>query len=127
MKRIHTAFFVPLLSVFLSGCIYLVVGGVGALGGYIVSPDTVEGVADAELSTVWGTARDVVSIMGIVESETKSGGLINARIHGAQVTVLVTPSGSSTVKVSVKARKHYLPKISLAQDIFVKIMSRLKK
>lgn len=127
MKRINTVFWVPLLSFFLSGCVYLVVGSVGALGGYIVSPDTVEGVADAELPQVWDTAKDVVSIMGIVESETKSGGLLNARIQGAQVTVLVTQSGSATVKVSVKARKHYLPKISLAQDIFVKIMSRLKK
>ena len=26
-----------------SGCVYLVVGGIGALGGYVVSPDTVEG------------------------------------------------------------------------------------
>ncbi len=39
-----------LLAAILSsgGCIYLVVGGIGALGGYVVSPDTVEGVSENE-------------------------------------------------------------------------------
>lgn len=111
----------------LSGCVYLVVGGVGALGGYIVSPDTVEGMTAADLSQVWDTAIEVVSIMGLVEEQSESGGIIKAKVSGAKVTVMVAQMSSSSVKLSVKVRKHYLPKISLAQDVFVKIMSRVNE
>ena len=115
------------MLVFLSGCIYLVVGSVGALGGYIVSPDTVEGVTEAETGVVWDTAVEVVSIMGLVETQNESGGLIKAKIHNTFVTIMITAAGTSSVKLSVKARKHYLPKISMAQDVFVKIMSRVQE
>ena len=30
-----------------SGCVYVIVGSLGALGGYVVSPDTVEGLIDS--------------------------------------------------------------------------------
>ena len=118
---------VPLLAVSLSGCIYLAIGAVGALGGYMVSPDTVEGLAESDTGQVWDTAVEVVSIMGLVESQNEAGGVINARISGARVTVMIMEMSSSSVKVSVKARKFYLPKSSLAQDVFVKIMSRVNE
>jgi hypothetical protein len=127
MKKINPFFALFLMPLFCSGCIYLVVGSVGALGGYIVSPDTVEGVTEEETDVVWDTAVEVVSIMGLIESQNESGGLINARIHNSHVTVMITAAGTSSVKLSVKARKHYLPKISLAQDVFVKIMSRVQE
>ncbi|OGX39128.1 MAG: hypothetical protein A3D87_02905 [Omnitrophica WOR_2 bacterium RIFCSPHIGHO2_02_FULL_50_17] len=127
MKKISQFFALLGMLVFLSGCIYLVVGSVGALGGYIVSPDTVEGVTEAETGVVWDTAVEVVSIMGLVETQNESGGLIKAKIHNTFVTIMITAAGTSSVKLSVKARKHYLPKISLAQDVFVKIMSRVQE
>ena len=102
-------------------------GGVGAWGGYIVSPDAVEGLAESGTEQVWDTAVEVVSIMGLVESKNEAGGVIKARISGASVTVMVLEMSSSSVKLSVKARKPYLPKISLAQDVFVKIMSRVNE
>jgi hypothetical protein len=116
-----------LLAVCLSGCIYLAIGGVGALGGYIVSPDTVEGLAESGTAQVFDTAVEIVSIMGLVESKNEAGGVIKSRINGASVTVMVTEMSSSSVKLRVKARKNYLPKISLAQDVFVKIMSRVNE
>ena len=127
MNRAKRFLVIPLLALSLSGCVYLVVGGVGALGGYIVSPDTVEGLTDANLHQVWDTAVEVVSIMGLVDSKNESGGVIQADVNVGRVTVLMTQMSSSSVKLSVKARKHYLPKISLAQDVFVKIMSRVKE
>ena len=127
MNRLKRFLCIPLLAVCLNGCIYLAIGGVGALGGYIVSPDTVEGLAESDTEQVWDTAVEVVSIMGLVESKNEAGGVIKARISGAGVTVMVLKMSSSSVKISVKARKHYLPKISLAQDVFVKIMSRVNE
>ena len=127
MNRVKGILCVPLLAVWLGGCVYLAIGGVGALGGYIVSPDTVEGLAESGTAQVFDTAVEIVSIMGLVESKNEAGGVIKARINGASVTVGIMEMSSSSAKLSVKVRKHYLPKISLAQDVFVKIMSRVNE
>ena len=54
-----------------------------------------------------------------------SGGVIVAKISGSTVTINISSLNETTVKVSVKARKFYMPRINLAQDIFVKIMSNV--
>ena len=55
-KNIFVAVLLIPLLISCSGCIYLVVGGIGAVGGYIVSPDTVEGVTENDASIVWDSA-----------------------------------------------------------------------
>jgi len=109
----------------LNGCVYLIVGGIGALGGYVVSPDTVEGTTGHEMDGVWEAAHDVISIMGTIEEEHKEGGIIIARVNNVKVTLTLTTPTPSLVKVTVKARKAFIPKISVAQDVYVKIMSQL--
>lgn len=127
IKKILTmVMLIPLLFMH-SGCFYLVVGGIGAVGGYIVSPDTVEGVSEEKEGVVWDMAMETISIMGLIDEKDEATGMILATVHGAKITVTVTPLGESTTKLTVKARKAYLPRISLAQDVFVKIMSRLKE
>lgn len=111
----------------LTGCIYLVVGGVGALGGYIVSPDTVEGLTDNDEVAVWDAAVEILSIMGTIEEEQEDAGIIFGKVNGANVTITILPVNQATVKLSVKSRKHYLPKISVSQDVFVKIMGQLNE
>ena len=112
---------------FLSGCIYLVIGGVGALGGYIVSPDTVEGITDKSPVEVWDTAIEVVSIMGVINERNKEESILLAQINGAKVTITIIPISEHSVKLSVKARKAFLPKIKVAQDVYVKIMANLRE
>ena len=111
----------------LSGCIYLVIGSVGALGGYIVSPDTVEGITDRSPSEVWDTAVEIISIMGVIDEKNKEESILLARVNGTKVTVTVLSLSEHSVKLSVKARKAFLPKIKVAQDVYVKIMSNLKE
>ena len=41
------------------GCIYLVIGSIGAVGGYVVSPDTVEGTIERDFEEVWQATSDV--------------------------------------------------------------------
>jgi len=103
------------------------VGGIGAVGGYIVSPDTVEGITDHDAAIVWDTAVDMISIMGLIDEKNETGGLILASVNGARITIMITSLNETNTKVTVKARKAYLPRISLAQDVFVKIMSRVKE
>ena len=123
----HTWLLLGGLLFSLSGCVYLIVGGLGAMGGYIVSPDTVEGMTDNETAHVWDAAKEVLSIMGTIEEENEAGGMLLASIQGAKVTVMIASLSPTTTRLTVKARKAYLPRISLAQDVFVKIMSRLNE
>lgn len=109
----------------LSGCVYLVVGGIGALGGYVVSPDTVEGIAKTESDVVWETALEVVSIMGVVTESSRDAGIILVTVEKADVRVTVEPLTDRQTMISVKARKFNFPRISTAQNVFVKIMSEL--
>lgn len=116
---------IPLLFS-MSGCIYLVVGGLGALGGYVISPDTVEGLTENDMSEMWDAAVEIVSIMGVILEEHEDGGILLAKINGAKVTISIMPISDTTLKLNVKARKRHFPKISVAQDVFVKIMKQLE-
>ena len=106
-----------------NGCAYLVVGGVGALGGYVVSPDTVEGITDADETAVWDAALEVLSVMGIIEEQNETGGMIIAKIQKTKVNVTIQTINPKTTKLTIKARRAFIPKIQIAQDVFVKIMS----
>ncbi len=108
-----------------SGCFYLVIGGVGALGGYAISPDTVEGMVGGDTSQdVWQAAVDVISIMGIIQEKNEISGVLIAQVQGVHITVTIVESPADNVKLRVKARKGMMPKIKLAQDIYTKIVQK---
>lgn len=119
-------FMVPILFT-LSGCVYLVVGGIGALGGYVVSPDTVEGITRTESEVVWDTTVEIVSVMGIVTESSPEAGILLADIDKIKVRVTIEPLTENQTMLSVKARKYNFPKIATAQNVFVKIMSQLRE
>ena len=117
-----TGILMCLLMFALNGCIYLVVGSVGALGGYVISPDTVEGmITNQEFLDVWDAVYETISVMGVIEEQSEAGGMIIADVQGVRVTVSVVQLGESTIKLNVKARKAFLPKIKVAQDVYIKI------
>ena len=105
----------------------MVVGGIGAVGGYIVSPDTVEGITENDADIVWDTALETMSVMGLINEENEAGGIILASVHSAKITIMIVTISETATRLTVKARKAYLPRISLAQDVFVKIMSRVNE
>jgi len=108
-----------------SGCIYLVVGGLGAVGGYVVSPDTFEGIIEYEEVVVWDASIEILSIMGLVVEENEEDGTIVANVGGSRITATITPLEKAAVRLTVRARKAFMPKVSLAQDVFVKINNYL--
>ena len=116
-----------LLPLAFSGCVWLVVGGVGALGGYVISPDTVEGVASHSSEELFASAVKVVGIMGHIQAKNKTAGEISAQIAGAEVQVTVVAMNTQTARVRVKARKFFLPKIQTAQDVYIKIIEQLQE
>lgn len=127
LKRI---WLMPLLAVAvmsLSGCIYLAVGGLGALGGYAISPDTVEGEMQVSYDTAWEKSVEVISIMGRIQHKDYQLGKIEANVHGAAVFVDLTQISSTWVRIRVKARKNMLPNIRTAQNIWTKIKQHMEK
>ncbi|OGX28023.1 MAG: hypothetical protein A2787_01470 [Omnitrophica WOR_2 bacterium RIFCSPHIGHO2_01_FULL_48_9] len=127
LQRAKILFTVFLLVFSLSGCIYLVVGGLGALGGYVVSPDTVEGISSYDETELWDAAEEVLAIMGTISESKEAGGLIIARLNGVKVTVNITAINSKANKLTVKARKGIFPKIAVAQDVYTKIVTHLSE
>ncbi len=110
----------------LNGCVYLMVGGIGAFGGYVASPDTVEGtVLERDYDTVWSQAVEVVSTMGMIEENNPAGGVLQADVQGTRVKITVLGVSASSVKLRIKARRSVFPKIRTAQQIYIKIVSAL--
>lgn len=110
-----------------SGCVYVIAGGVGVLGGYAMSPDTVEGETESDYDTLWDAATEILSIMGTVNTKDYKLGTVDGTVSGARVTIDLSQVSSSEVRLRVKARKNMLPDIKSAQDIFVKIKNRAKQ
>ena len=125
-KTVLTFCLVFLFVVPLTGCVYFVVGSVGALGGYVVSPDTVEGtLVNKNFNEVWKATVDVVSVMGVIQEQEQFSGIILADVQGTKITINISSTGQTLTNLSVKARKAFLPKIKVAQDIYIKVEKSL--
>lgn len=109
------------------GCFYLVIGSIGAVGGYVVSPDTVQGTVERDLEEVWEASFNVANIMGNVISQNKNLGNIEAIINNSRVNISMIQFTPEVVKLVVKARKSFFPNISTAQDVYVKIINEMGK
>ena len=109
------------------GCGVVVVAGLGALGGYVISPDTVEGSTGYSQSELYAAANDILSIMGTISEQSKTDGRIVALVGGTKVTLNLIPSSKSATTLRVKARKWMFPKISVAQDVYMKIVRKLQE
>lgn len=110
-----------------SGCGVVIVAGLGALGGYVISPDTVEGIVGYSEDELFASAADVLSLMGTVNEQSKSMGELTATVSGSRVTVNVIPQSRTSTKLKVKARKMIFPKIAVAQDVYMKVVRRLQE
>lgn len=110
-----------------AGCTVMVVAGLGALGGYVISPDTVEGIVGYSETELFTSAGDVLSIMGSVTEQAKGMGRVTANVTGVRVTVDVIPMSKSTSKLRVKARKWIIPKMAVAQDVYIKVVRKLQE
>jgi hypothetical protein len=130
MISVHKGLF-PLLFAFLlavsgSGCVFLAIGAAGAVGGYAVSPDTVQGQVERSLDETWDASKEIVGIMGQIVQENQHGNQLIGMINGTQVTVTFVALNVSTTKLTVKARKSFMPKIDLAQDVYTKIVNSME-
>lgn len=129
MKKIAAyLFIVPLVLISLSGCLApIIVGGaVGALGGYAISKDTVQSETDTPYDNLWNSAVQVAKVRGIVEQEDSVKGYLKVKVEVSDVQIRLVRLTRATTRMRVSARRYHLPNLSLAEDIFVKIMEGAK-
>lgn len=110
-----------------SGCGVVIIAGLGALGGYVISPDTVEGIVGYGESELFASATDVLSTMGTISEQSQSMGELSANVNSVRVTVNVIPQSKTSSKLKVKARKWFFPKIAVSQDVYMKTIRRLQE
>ena len=112
----------------LSGCIALIVGGaVGAVGGYAVSRDTIQGDSDTPYQKLWDTATEVSRMRGAIVLQDQTRGILNLKVDKSKVYIRFIRLTEATTRVRVAARKYHMPDLTLAQDLFVKIIEEAKK
>ena len=120
--------FIILILALLSGCAPLIIGGaVGVVGGYAVSRDTIQGETDTDYARLWNSAVTVLKMRGTVTAEDEIRGLLDARVGSSRVYIRLFRLTKATTRLKVSARKYLFPNLTLAQDIFVKIMEEARR
>ena len=125
MKQLRAGLAVLLVSVLglgVYGCVTLVIGGAaGALGAYAVSKDTIQGDTDKPYERLWDSAIVVARSRGTIKADDKARGYLEFEEGPAKVTVRLTKLTRHALRLTVTARRHHLPDINLAQDVYVRI------
>ena len=115
--------FAALLS--LSGCIFIIAGTVGAVGGYAVTRDTIQGEYDARFDDAWKSSLETCNTLGYITTKDKTRGTIDATVERAKVRVEITQLTQEAIRVKVKARKGLFPRMGTAEKVFVSIAQKL--
>ena len=115
------------LCVFSSGCVFIVVGAAGAVGGYAITQDTFQGISSKGQEELLTATHKVLSVMGTITDDRPKDGEIVAMIYGNHVTVDVIQINLTTSKLRVKARKLIFPRVGIAQEVYTKIMNQLEQ
>lgn len=119
--------FVLLVLLNMAGCAPLIIGGaVGVVGGYAISKDTIQGDSDKPYDALWSAALSVGRIKGTIKEENYTQGYIELAAEGSKVWIKVIRMTHATTRLKVSSRKYHMPNLSLAEDIFVKIMEEAR-
>lgn len=123
-RKVLLSLLVPFILLSLSGCAALIVGGaVGALGGYVVSKDTIQGDSDKAYESLWDSAMTIAKARGTIKQENSQRGYIELETDSSKVYIRLIRLTRVTTRVRVSARNKYrMPNLNLAEDIFVKII-----
>ncbi len=128
MRKITVFYFlIPLLFLNIAGCAPLIIGAAaGGLGAYAISRDTIQAETDKSYEGLWNSALTVGGIRGAITQQDYSMGYIELKTDSGRVWIRLVRLTRATVRLRVSARKHRLPNLALAQDIFLKIMEEAR-
>ena len=126
--KIRNLFLLPVLLVVLlsiSSCVFIVAGTIGAVGGYAITRDTIQGEYDAKFDDAWKSTLETCNTLGYITTKDKARGTIQATVELARVRVDVTQLTQEAIRVKVKARKGIFPRMGTAEKVFVRIAQKL--
>lgn len=127
LKNLLLFFLVLHLAVFNTGCIGFYIGSaVGALGGYAISKDTIQGETDKGYSSLQESALKVLNMMEATEINDGANGEIKAKIGRSKVVITMEQLTPSTVRVKVKSRRNIFPNLALSQKLYIRIIEHAK-
>jgi hypothetical protein len=126
IKTVIFLLFVPFILLNISGCWFIVGGAAGAAGAYVASKDTMQGETDKPYDSLWNASQTVARIRGSIKTEDYRKGSIELEADSSQVWIRLIRLTRSNTRLRISARKHHLPNLTLAQDIFTKIMEEAK-
>ena len=124
--KIFLYFFIPLLLLNISGCVFILGGAAGALGAYGVSKDTIQGETDKPYDSLWNAALMISRVRGTIKEEDPTKGYIEAQIDSSRVWIRLIRLTQATTKLRISARKYHLPNLDLAQGFYVKIIEEAR-
>ena len=122
-------YFLVILAIFLNstGCVPLIIGGAaGALGAYAVSRDTIQADTDQPYESLWNAALTVARIRGSLKQEDYTAGSLEFNVDTSRVWIRLVRVTHATTRLKISARKHHLPHLALAQDIYVKVIEEAR-
>jgi uncharacterized protein YjdB len=125
MNRIIVLLLAGILCVFSSGCAPLLVGAaVGGVGMYAASKDSIQGDTDILYEDLWDSSVRVAGMVGKIKKMDASVGAIELdTLENSQVWIKLVRLTRATTRLRVAARRHRLPNLTLAQDIYMKIVN----
>lgn len=111
-------------SLSLTGCAPLLVAG-GLAAGYAISRDSVVLDLDRSLEKVWDACLEEVRYQGRLKKENRKRSRIDARIREVDIVLTLEQLTPATVRVVIRARKHLLPRVEVAQRLGLGIARRI--
>lgn len=108
-----------------TGCAPILLASAGAIAGYAVSRDSVTLDFDRSWDTAWAASLEEVKRQGRLKKANRSEGRIDAQIRHTDVVVTLDQLTPATVRVVIRARKHLLPQVDVAQRLGVSIARRV--
>ena len=108
-----------------AGCAAVALVSVGSVVGYAVSRDHVEMTVEQPYDKVWSAALEETKRAGLLKDINQDTGRIEATTQGTHLVVTLERLTETTVKVIIKARKHMLPQIEIAQRLATRLAKRL--
>ncbi len=116
---------VPFIILQLAGCAPVLIA-TGVMGGYAISKDTIQGETDKNYDALWSSALTISKIRGNVKYEDSTRGCIELEVESSKVDIRLIRLTQATTRLRVKARRYHFPNLSLAEDIFMKIVEEAK-
>ena len=122
-NKLLSCLVILVLGFFICGCVAFFVGSaVGALGGYAITRDTIQGETEKNYNSLCDSAVRVMEMMDASEVDDSLLGIVKAKIGRASVRITIDQLTPSTSRLKVKCRKNLLPYLTLSQKLYVRIV-----